>query len=68
MCLKIIAFPPNDHEDMKLKIILTVMMCAISLFGRALDHKGIVLDKVDFGGYRPSYLFMEESPLTKHPK
>ena len=30
-------------------------------------HPGIVFEKivVDFGGYRPSYLFMDESPCSR---
>ena len=30
-------------------------------------HPGIVFEKivVDFGGYKPSYLFMDESPLRR---
>ena len=32
-------------------------------------HPGIVFEKVvvDYGGYKPSYLFMEESDKTKTP-
>ena len=30
-------------------------------------HPGIVFEKivVDFGGYKPSYLYMDESPVTR---